>query len=82
MKPDVKAFFDQDTNTVTYVVNDPVAKVCAIIDPVLNFDQASGRTSTSSADVVIEFITENGFEVAWILETHAHADHLSAAQWI
>lgn len=82
MRPDVKAFFDQDTNTVTYVVSDPVAKVCAIIDPVLNFDQASGRTSTSSADAVIEFITENGLEVAWILETHAHADHLSAAQYL
>ncbi len=82
MKPDVKACFDQDTNTVTYVVSDPVAKVCAIIDPVLNFDQASGRTSTSLADDVIGFITKNGFEVAWILETHAHADHLSAAQYL
>ena len=82
MEPVVKAFFDELTSTVTYVVNDPAGMVCAIIDPVLGFDQASGRTSTSSADKAIEYISEKGFEVAWILETHAHADHLSAAQYI
>ncbi len=82
MRPTVKAFFDEASNTITYVVTDPASKVCAIIDPVLNFDQASGRTSTLSADGVIEFIVNNDFEVAWILETHAHADHLSAAQYL
>jgi glyoxylase-like metal-dependent hydrolase (beta-lactamase superfamily II) len=82
MSPGVKAFFDKATNTVTYVVCDPVGKVCAIIDPVLDFDQASGRTSTCSADELIEFIRDNGLEVAWILETHAHADHLTAAQYL
>ena len=77
----VKAFFDEMTNTVTYVVGDPVARVCAIIDPVLDFDPVSGRTSTASADEAIGYIKGNGFEAAWILETHAHADHLSAAQY-
>jgi len=82
MQPGIKAFFDELTSTVTYVVNDPAGTVCAIIDPVLDFDQASGRTSTSSVDKIIEYISEKGFEVAWILETHAHADHLSAAQYL
>jgi glyoxylase-like metal-dependent hydrolase (beta-lactamase superfamily II) len=77
----VKAFFDEMTNTVTYVVSDPVARVCAIIDPVLDFDPVSGRTSTASADEAIGYIKGNDLEVAWILETHAHADHLSAAQY-
>jgi glyoxylase-like metal-dependent hydrolase (beta-lactamase superfamily II) len=81
MSPQVNAFFDETTNTVTYVASDPASKQCAIIDPVLDFDQASGRTSTASADVVIEFLTANEYEVVWILETHAHADHLSAAQY-
>jgi glyoxylase-like metal-dependent hydrolase (beta-lactamase superfamily II) len=82
MKPDVKAFFDEDTYTVTYVVTDPSGKSCAIIDPVLDFDQASGRTSTLSADHVLEFINRKGLEVSWILESHAHADHLSAAAYL
>jgi glyoxylase-like metal-dependent hydrolase (beta-lactamase superfamily II) len=82
MKPDVKAFFDEDTYTVTYVVTDPTGKSCAIIDPVLDFDQASGRTSTLSADHVLEFINRKGLEVCWILESHAHADHLSAAAYL
>lgn len=80
MTADVKAFFDQTTNTVTYVVSDPATKVCAIIDPVLDFDPVSGRTSSSSIRGIIEFVADHGLEVAWILETHAHADHLSAAQ--
>ncbi|MGD9020572.1 MAG: MBL fold metallo-hydrolase [Lysobacterales bacterium] len=82
MKPTVKAFFDQPTNTVTYVVSDPGSGACAIIDPVLDFDQASGRTSTASADEVLGHVLDNGYEVAWILETHAHADHLTAASYL
>jgi len=82
MQPGVKAFFDKDTNTVTYVLMDPAGPACAIIDPVLDFDQASGRTATGSADGVLDFIHGQGLEVAWILETHAHADHLSAAAYL
>ena len=82
MNPDVKAFFDLETNTVSYVVSDAASDVCAIIDPVLDFNQASGRTSSASADQLLDFIQSNGLELAWILETHAHADHLSAASYI
>ena len=82
MNPHVKAFFDEETNTVTYVVNDGTSSSCAIIDPVLDLDMAAGRTSTASADRVIEFIRANDLEVDWILETHAHADHLSAAAYL
>ena len=82
MKPSVKGFFDKDTNTVTYVVTNPPGKTCAIIDPVVDFDPASGRTTTGSADRVLDFINGRGLEVAWILETHAHADHLSAAAYL
>lgn len=82
MRPDVKAFFDQDTNTVTYVVMDPAGKACAIIDPVLDFDPAAGRTSTASADRLLDFVLDRDLDVCWILETHAHADHLSAAAYI
>ena len=82
MKPAVKAFFDEETYTVTYVVMDPSSHHCAIIDPVLDFDQPSCRTSTGSADQVLDFIQDNNLQVAWILETHAHADHLSAAAYL
>ena len=82
MTPAVKVFFDDETYTVTYVVSDSSGKTCAVIDPVLDFDQASGRASTGSADRVLDFIHDNGLEVAWILETHAHADHLSAAAYL
>ena len=82
MNPHVKSFFDEETNTVTYVVTDGTSSSCAIIDPVLDFDMAAGRTSTASADRVIEFIRANDLEVDWILETHAHADHLSAAAYL
>jgi glyoxylase-like metal-dependent hydrolase (beta-lactamase superfamily II) len=82
MQPEVTAFFDNETFTVTYVVREPGGKVCAIIDPVLDYDPAAGRTSTQSADRVLSFIDEKQLEVAWILETHAHADHLSAAAYL
>jgi len=82
MSPDVKAFFDDPTNTIAYVVTDPSSKKCAVIDSVLDFDYASGRTDTTFADQIIDHIKENGLEVEWILETHVHADHLSAAPYI
>jgi len=82
MTPIVTSFFDEATNTASYVVQDPETGVCAIIDPVLDFNQASGRTSTTSADQVIGYIDANELNVAWILETHVHADHLSAAQYL
>lgn len=79
INPDVTAFFDEPTNTVTYVVADPASSACAIIDSVLDYDAASGRTSQKSADDVINYVVSSGHEVEWILETHVHADHLSAA---
>lgn len=82
MFPRVKAFFDEVTNTVTYVVEDPGSKACVIIDPVLDFDPASGRTSTDSADEVIDYLKSNRLDVVWILETHVHADHLSGAAYL
>ncbi len=82
MTPIVKGFFDQDTWTVTYVVYEKPGSACAIIDSVLDYDPKSGRTSTKSADEVIAFVKANQLEVAWILETHAHADHLTAAPYL
>jgi glyoxylase-like metal-dependent hydrolase (beta-lactamase superfamily II) len=79
MKPDVRCFFDDRTNTATYVVSDPETKRAAIIDPVLDFDPVSGRTWTESADRVIAHVEEAGLAVDWILETHVHADHVTAA---
>src|SRR5210317_1606035 len=81
-KPDVKPFFDEATFTVTYVVSDPATGRAAVVDPVLDFDLASGRTSTTSADQVIAFATDNDLTIDWILETHIHADHLSGAPYI
>ncbi|MCG6902316.1 MAG: MBL fold metallo-hydrolase [Rhodobacter sp.] len=82
MSPDVTAFFDDATNTVSYVVRDPQGRSCAVVDSVLDFDYASGHTDTKSADTVIAFIRDNDLELAWILESHVHADHLSAAPYI
>jgi glyoxylase-like metal-dependent hydrolase (beta-lactamase superfamily II) len=82
MSPVVKAFFDEPTNTISYVVSDPEGTSCAVMDSVLDFDPKSGRTSTGSADEIIAYITENKLTVEWLLETHAHADHLSAAPYI
>ncbi|GMR17438.1 MAG: MBL fold metallo-hydrolase [Gammaproteobacteria bacterium] len=80
MQPEVTAFFDQATNTVTYVVAD--AGSCVVVDSVLDYDAPSGRTSTASADKVIDFIEQNGLSLKLILETHVHADHLTAAPYI
>lgn len=82
MTPDVKAFFDTATNTISYVVRDPNGTSAAIIDSVLDFDYASGMTDTASADAVIAYVKEQGLTVEWILETHVHADHLSAAPYL
>ena len=81
-KPNVTPFFDEATFTVTYVVSDPASGRAAVVDPVLDFDLASGRTSTTSADQVIAFATDNNLAIDWILETHVHADHLSGAPYI
>ncbi len=80
--PVVKAFFDEATYTVSYVVSDPTSGSCAIVDSVLDYDPASGRTNTASADELLEYIAASRFEVEWILETHVHADHLSAAPYL
>ena len=82
MSPEVTAFFDDATNTVSYVVRDPAGSACAVIDSVLDFDYASGRTDTGSADEIIAYIKAEGLEVQWLLESHVHADHLSAAPYI
>lgn len=79
MHPDVHAFFDEATNTITYLVREPQGRACAVIDSVLDFDYASGRTDTRSADAVIAFIRAQDLDLQWVLETHVHADHLSAA---
>ena len=80
--PHVKAFFDERTFTATYVVHDPATNDAAIIDSVLDFDHASGRTDTESADAVVAYVEAEKLRVAWLLETHAHADHLSAAPYL
>tara|TARA_R110002167_G_scaffold31007_4_gene102281 strand:+ start:1457 stop:2323 length:867 start_codon:yes stop_codon:yes gene_type:complete len=81
-KPIVTAFFDEDTYTVSYVVKDPDSCACAIIDPVLDFAPHSGRTGHSSADQILEHVREHRLDVEWILETHVHADHLTAAPYM
>lgn len=80
--PEVKGFFDPATYTISYVVWDRDTKVCAVIDSLLDFDQASGRTSTRSADQLIAYVQENGLTCEWIIDTHVHADHLTAAPYI
>ncbi len=81
-RPVVTAFFDEPTNTASYVVHDPVTKAAAIIDSVLDFDAAAGRTDHGSADQIIAHVRQEGLTVEWLLETHAHADHLSAAPYL
>ncbi|MFT3719594.1 MBL fold metallo-hydrolase [Pseudorhodoferax sp.] len=77
--PDIQAFFDEATHTVTYLVADPATGQAAVIDPVLDYDHASGRAGTAGADRVLAALGARGATLAWVLETHAHADHLSAA---
>ncbi|MDV3048992.1 MAG: MBL fold metallo-hydrolase [Planktomarina sp.] len=81
-KPDVKAFFDQQSNTISYVVKDPQSEFCAVIDAVMQFDYAAGRLSYDSADEMINYISSNQLTLEWIIETHVHADHLSGAPYI
>lgn len=82
LRPEIASFFDPATYTVTYVAHDPATREAAIIDSVLDFDPASGRTSTASADAVIDYVTSHNLKVTWLLETHAHADHFSAAPYL
>ncbi|WP_028970110.1 MBL fold metallo-hydrolase [Sphingomonas sp. URHD0057] len=80
--PDITAFFDEATNSVSYLVADPASGLAAVIDPVLDFDGASGRIGTGSADKLLAVAAAKGLTIAWVLETHAHADHLSAGSLI
>ena len=81
-RPRVKGFFDPRTFSVQYVVSDPATSQCAIIDPVLDFDEKSGSVATTSADAILRYVAEEKLTVQWILDTHPHADHLSAAHYL
>jgi len=81
-RPSIAGFLDEATNTVSYVVHDPRTREAAIIDSVLDYEAASGRTSNGSADRIIEYVTSNNLKVTWLIETHAHADHISAAPYL
>tara|TARA_B100000768_G_scaffold83766_1_gene79235 strand:- start:2492 stop:3364 length:873 start_codon:yes stop_codon:yes gene_type:complete len=80
--PEVYSFFDEATNAACYIVKDPGSNACAVIDSILDFDQAAGRTHTTHADMLIAKIIKNGWSLDWIIETHVHADHLSAAPYL
>ena len=82
VRPEVTGFFDPDTNTISYVVKDPSSVACAVVDSVMDIDYAAGRISHDHADRIIAFIREQGLTVEWLIETHVHADHLSAAPYI
>ena len=82
IKPQVKAFFDADSNTISYVVKDPTSDACAVIDSVMDIDYAAGRITYDHADEIIAYIKDNGLKLEWLIETHVHADHLSAAPYI
>ena len=81
-QPFIKAFFDEPTNTISYLVGHPATRIAAVIDPVLDFDLASGEVDSRSAERILAFADEDGWQIAIVLETHAHADHLSAAPFI
>ncbi|HEV7321219.1 MAG TPA: MBL fold metallo-hydrolase [Ensifer sp.] len=81
-KPDVTGFYDPRTGSIQYVVADPATRKCAIIDPVLDFDEKSGSTATRNADAILDHITAKDLTVEWILDTHPHADHFSAARYL
>ncbi|PNA42797.1 MBL fold metallo-hydrolase, partial [Pseudomonas sp. MPR-AND1A] len=80
--PKVKAWFDPRTSSVQYIVTDPATNHCVIIDPVLDFDEKSGATGTMNADAILAYVAREGLTVDWILDTHPHADHFSAAQYL
>ena len=82
LRPSIAGFFDEATNTVSYIVHDPESCEAAIIDSVLDYESASGRTSNGSADRMIEYVNSNNLKVTWHIETHAHADHISAAPYL
>ncbi len=82
VKPEIKAFFDEATNTISYIVKDPASQSCAIIDSVMDIDYAAGRITYDHADELIAYIEKNNLKLEWIIETHVHADHLSAAPYI
>ena len=81
-QPEVTGFFDHKTFSVQYVAADPASRQCAILDPVLNYDEKAGRTSTEHADQILAFVRDRGYRVQWILDTHPHADHFSAAGYL
>ncbi|GAA3873907.1 MBL fold metallo-hydrolase [Celeribacter arenosi] len=82
VKPEVKAFFDPATWTISYVVKDPNSNACAVVDSVMDIDYAAGRITYESADEIIKYVQDNDLKVEWLIETHVHADHLSAAPYI
>jgi glyoxylase-like metal-dependent hydrolase (beta-lactamase superfamily II) len=82
LHPEVFSFFDEPTNTATYILKDPASRVVAIVDSVLDYDAAAGRTDTKAADALIEYVRKHDLKVEWLLETHVHADHLSAAPYL
>jgi len=81
-QPIIRAFFDEPTNTVSYIVADPVTREAAAIDPVLDYDQAASQVDTRSVDAMLRFADEQGYRIVWTLETHAHADHLSGSPYV
>lgn len=82
VRPAVKGFFDRRTSSIQYVVADTATRKCAIVDPVLDFDEKSGAIATGNADAILAYVREQGFEIEWILDTHPHADHFSAAGYL
>ena len=82
VQPDVKGYFDPGTNTISYIVKDPTSKACALVDTVMDIDYAAGRITFEHADELIADIEARGLKLAWLIETHVHADHLSGAPYI